>query len=790
MKFSKKFICAGKEFSTWEKHIPAPYFRKEFVLEKDCDSAEITVTGLGFYMLYINGVDVTKGILAPYISNPDHIVYFDNYDIAKYLVKGKNVIALVLGNGFQNNVGGEVWDFEKATFRSSPKLALTFEAKLSDGSEISFEADETFKTAPSPILFDDMRCGVHYDARKEIDGWNLPEFDASAWKNAELAEIPRGDFRLCTAEPITCQYERVGKLLRKTKVDPYTSDKPEMNEKDTAYKPVNGDGYLYDFGVNAAGTARIKLNGRPGQMVEFQFLEHIMLDGTPSYTNFQFYPDGYCQRVVYICKGGEETFVAPFTYFGCQYCVVMGIDDEQATDDLVTYLVCNSDLKERGSFECSDEVANKLQSMVRVSDLANFYYFPTDCPQREKNGWTGDAALSAEQLTQNFAVETSLAEWMRNIVKSQKENGEISGVVPTSFWGYGQGPAWDIVMFNIPYYTYIYRGETEMIKEHSAALFQYLHYLSTCREERGLIYAGLRDWCPVTVIKVERVFTSTLTGMDLCKKASVMFDAVGLNLHKAFADGLFAELKAAARKYLLDLNTMTADGRCQTSQAMAIYYDLFEPAEKPAAFKVLLDIIHENDDFIDVGVLGGRVLFHVLSEGGAGDLAYKMITRPEYPSYGFCVKQGMTSLPEDFTTPKLDEYVSSLNHHFWGDISNWFISKVAGLRVNPMGDDPSYVNIVPDFIPCLDHASAHYYTVKGKISVSWKRDGDSILLTVEKPEEVKGRVILNNGWYCHNLDYGMFCCKDVSQRGVAVFDHENNATYIIRKKTNTPYLKG
>ncbi len=790
MRFSKSFICAGKEYSTWEKHIPAPYFRKEFVIEDEIEFSEITVTGLGFYMLYINGVDVTKGILAPYISNPDHIVYFDNYDITKYLVKGKNVIALILGNGFQNNVGGEVWDFQLARFRSSPKLALNLEAKLANGMELSFEADETFKTAPSPILFDDMRCGVHYDARKEICGWNLPEFDASAWKNAEFAEIPRGDFRLCTAEPITCQYECEGKLLRKTKMAPFFTNKDYIAAKVPAYIPVNDEGYLYDFGVNAAGTARLKFNGRPGQLLEFQFIEYITLEGLPSYANFQFYPNGYVQRVVYTCKGGEETFVVPFTYFGCQYCVAMGFDEDQVKDLNITYLVCNSDLEERGSFECSDEVVNKLQSMVRVSDLANFYYFPTDCPQREKNGWTGDAALSAEQLTLNFAVEKSLSEWMRSIVKSQNEKGEISGVVPTTTWGYGNGPAWDIVLFNIPYYTYLYRGETEMIKEHSAAMIQYLHFISRCREERGLIYTGLRDWCPVTVIKAERVFTSTLTTMDMCKKASVMFEAVGMNLEKAYADGLYAELRAAARKYLVDFNTMTADGRCQTAQAMAIHYDLFDPAEKSAAFKVLLDIIHENDDFIDVGVLGGRVLFHVLSDFGEGELAYKMIARPEYPSYGFCVKQGMTSLPEDFTTPKLDEDVSSFNHHFWGDISNWFISKIAGIRVNPYGNDASYVNIVPDFIQGLDHASAYYNTVKGKVSVSWKRDGNDILLTVEKPEDVRGRVLLKNGWYCHNLDYGMFCCKDVSQRGVAVFNHENSKTYIIRKKTNSPYLKG
>ena len=131
-----------------------------------------------------------------------------------------------------------------------------------------------------------------------------------------------------------------------------------------------------------------------------------------------------------------------------------------------------------------------------------------------------------------------------------------------------------------------------------------------------------------------------------------------------------------------------------------------------------------------------------------------------------------------------------MNHHFWGDISNWFITKIAGLRINPKGNDASYVDIVPDFITGLDHASAYYDTVKGKVSVSWKRCGDEIHLTVTKPEDVKGRVLLKNGWYCHNLDYGMFCCHEESQRGVAVFDHKNNTTYIIKKKTNSPYLKG
>ena len=133
--------------------------------------------------------------------------------------------------------------------------------------------------------------------------------------------------------------------------------------------------------------------------------------------------------------------------------LVRGITEEQATEDLLTYVVMNSDIKERGDFSCSDPIANTLQEMARRSDLANFYYFPTDCPQREKNGWTADAALSAEQMLLNFEPEVSYREWLRNIRKAQNDEGMIPGIVPTDTWGYGKGfgPAWDCILVYLPY---------------------------------------------------------------------------------------------------------------------------------------------------------------------------------------------------------------------------------------------------------------------------------------------------------------------------------------------------
>ena len=178
--FSTKFIAATKEYSTHEKFIPAPYMRKSFTLEALPKKASLTICGLGFYKLYLNGKEITNGYLASFQSNPDDVLYYDVYDVKPLLKKGENVIGIQLGNGFLNCIGGQVWDFDQAAFRSAPKTALALETEKG----VLFEADESFKTHPSPILFDDMREGEHYDARAEIEGWADIGFDDSAWDNA------------------------------------------------------------------------------------------------------------------------------------------------------------------------------------------------------------------------------------------------------------------------------------------------------------------------------------------------------------------------------------------------------------------------------------------------------------------------------------------------------------------------------------------------------------------------------------------------------------------------------
>lgn len=750
--FSKKFIAATKEYSTYEHHVPAPMLRKVVGVDKPIEKATITICGLGFYELYLNGKRLTKGLIAPYVSNPNDILYYDCYDVTATLQSGKNAVGIMLGNGHLNAIGGAVWSYDKAPYRSAPKVALALEISYADGTSETFEADDSFKTAPSEILYDDLRCGEIVDARLKADGWTLPDFDDSAWATAIEAITPTGEARLCEAEPIVVRETLAPVSITKnriTRMPEPRSNLPVM----PAVEPE--EGYLYDFGINTAGNIRLRINGEAGQTITLQFGELLAEDGGLDLRAMHFQPHRLNHRITYTCSGnGVEEYAPTFTYQGFRYCLVKGITPEQATKDLLTYEVMSSDLRKNGDFSCSDDVVNRLQAAAVNADLSNFYYYPTDCPHREKNGWTADAALSSEHMLFNLTPEVSFREWLRNIRAAQNPNGAVPCVVPVwgwEGWGYdwGAGPSWDSVIVIMPYYTWLYRGDEEIVRENAHAIIRYFEYLTRRADEDELVHFGLGDWVPIGRFadnpKTPLEVTDTLMCMNICHKASTMFRAVGLDFQADVADNLFARLRTAARRHLIEADGATVRGRTQTAQILGIRYGLFEPGEKRAAFDLLLELIRENDNKMDVGCLGIREMFHVLADFGHAELAYKLIVGPEHPSYGhWILHEDATALFEQFLTP--EDLPNSKNHHFLGDISSWFVKYLAGIKVNPYERNCNEVEISPVFLPQLDHAEGYIGLPCGQVSVHWERNGDAIRLTVSAPEGCRGLIKMPAGY--------------------------------------------
>ncbi len=728
MLFSQKFRSFSRKTCSLNDWVAAPYMRRDFCLSAIPEKAELTVCALGFYELFVNGKKITKGHLSPYIVNPDQVLPYDTYDVSSLLNMGENVIAFILGNGMQNAFGGFVWNFDKTSFLSAPKLAFALEL-TTGGEKTVIEADENVICHPSPIVFDDLRYGEKYDARQEVADWNLVGCDLSDWTPSIHRSTNRGDKILCDARPIVATGE-----IKAVSITPAQ------------------DGYLYDFGVNIVGLTRLSIKGEAGQHIVIDH-DELVEDGRLYRKSIMFahphlaHLNPYVQRTEYTCKGeGVEEYIPHFTYYGFRYAFVTGIEAHQATPELLTAVVMNTALGDRGDFSCSNEILNKLQEMTRRSTLGNFQHFPNDCPHREKNGWTADAALSAEQTLLNFEPEDNYLTWEKCIVRAMNEQGALPGIVPTGGWGFhwGNGPAWDSVLVYLPYFTAVLRDDLRIAEAAKEAMVRYFRYLTTRCDEHGLLEIGLGDWCPsYPEYETPLIFTDSTIAYDLALKAAYLYDRMQMPTEADYCRGFAKEMRAAIRKNLLeDADTMRFISGRQSVQAMAIFYGLCDTEEeKQKALAILLDEIHKKNDHMGVGVLGGRVIFRVLCDNGYEDLAVKMITRLDPPSYGVMIADGLTTLAENVREP-----YGSLNHHFWGDISALMIEYFAGIRPNYDLQNAANIDIRPVFPAALQHAKAYHNAVPGRVEVAWERVGESIELNLTYPEGADGFVVAPRGY--------------------------------------------
>ena len=350
-------------------------------------------------------------------------------------------------------------------------------------------------------------------------------------------------------------------------------------------------GFIVDFGVNTAGVCRLRIKGRKGQTIVLWHGEVLTKDGglyinntcTPSFDR------NMTQKDIFICSGKEDVFEPSFTYHGFRYVFIEGIEPERINDFSIMMLQLSSDLKNVGSFSCSNPTVNRLQEITLNSDISNFFYFPTDCPQREKNGWTADAALSCEQLLYNFDCSNSLREWLKNIRYAQKENGQLPGVVPTVEFGYnwGNGPAWDAALIELPYQIYRFTGDKGILRENVQAIAKYIAYLKTKVNDNGLIAFGLPDWCECGKLTEGRTstpleVTDSLVAIEICQKAEKIFNVLGCNEYAEQAISLGKQLKEKFRTVWLD-ESLFVKCKSQTAQAKAIDVGVFTDVEKENA---------------------------------------------------------------------------------------------------------------------------------------------------------------------------------------------------------------
>lgn len=716
------YIAAGEKYNTREEYISAPLFKKVFYWDKKQCRLVISVSGI--YRLIVNGEELTKGFFAPYIANPDHNVYYDVYDIGSKLKQKDNVICVVLGNGFNNvSVGG--WEFQKAPHRSAPKFYLSLEDE--QGVVFTTGGKDDFKVVDSPVIFDDIRGGERYDARKEIDGvFTSPSLDG--FRSVIVSPIqPKGTYRERKADPV----------LSFEELSPVEIIK-------------NGEYHIFDFGQNNSGVCRLKLDAKAGQRIDIWHVEALVDNGPQFYTvAFPGNDLDYAQHDVYICKDGKQEYAPEFTYHGFRYACVKGLTDEQATKEALTYIVRHSDIHARGKFTCSNDILNSIQEWTLRSDVSNFHCFPTDCPHREKNGWTGDANLSAEQFMYNFNPTESFREWLHNIRSTQIEDGRITCIIPTTGWKYegANGPAWEEILVELPYQVYRFNGDTDIVKENADAIFKYLQFLVTKKNQNGLICFGMVDWCEAGKIAHYKAQTrleviDSLISVDYARKAAEILRVIGQDERANYCDNFADELIANFRNVYI-----TSEGKhlnpTQAGIALSIMLGVYREEELPVAYAELKKAVYDADVHMTVGVIGIKYLFDALVKGGMLDLAVEILTKEDHPSFGYMKKLGATTLWEAFILceeegvrnlkrvlddPETASWAAglpSLNHHFFGSVSAWFYKALAGVEILAHGK----ARISPKIPAALTFAEGEIDFGDRFVKVRWEKEGDVVRLT-------------------------------------------------------------
>jgi hypothetical protein len=701
--------------------------RKAFFLNKKIKRAAVSVSGLGHYLLYINGEKVSRDIFTPAWSDYDKSVYYNTYEPDTLLVKGENVIGVMLGNGFYNAIGNryrKLW----ITF-GPPTLLLELQVEYADGSREIIRSDESWKYALSPVTFNDIYGGEDYDARLEQDGWGKTGFDDSQWKTVVIQEAPHGILRMQQLANVRCMEEYGIKSITKT-----------------------GSSYVLDMGQNLSGYPSIKVTGKRGQSIRLTVGEQLDAE-TGSVSQKQ---SGSPHFYTYTLKGGGvESWNPAFSYYGFRYIQIDSASFEPCGNlpqilGVKSCFIYNS-TPETGSFECSNELFNRTHQLIKNAVKSNMQSIFTDCPHREKLGWLEQTHLNCGALLYNWDLIQFYPKIMQDIADSQLENGMIPTTAPEYVVFSGKGldvfrdsPEWGIAAIMLPWLHYRFYGDKALMEKHFNVMKRYADYL-TSKSENHLLDIGLGDWydygdhragfsrnSPVEVSATAHYFYAVRLFSEMAK-------LVGRKDDERKYGQLANEIRQAFNTAYFNTQTKQYANGSQFCNAIAIFMDLVPAEHKDAVLDNLKADIRAHGNRLTTGDVGNRYLFQALAQNGENELLYRMFDHEETPGYGFQLKFGATTLAEQWDPRK----GASWNHFMMGQIEEWFFGSLAGIV--PLSPGFKKFSIQPQPVGNLTHVKANYKTPHGAISAEWRRRDSQFTLCVEVPPNTEATVILPDG---------------------------------------------
>lgn len=692
----------------------ALYLRREFAVKKGVRKARLYLCGLGFNTAFLSGKKVSENLLEPSFTRYDADVLYRVYDVTELLPSGSAALGVVLGNGWFNCFTQDAWNTRQAAWRATPRMICELHVEYEDGASQCIRSDAQWKASFGPITFNAIRNGEWYDARLEQPGWDSCGFDDSAWEPVEVVRSPGGILHAAEVQPV-----RVMKELQPTRF----------------YRTDEGN-WIFDFGQNFAGKVRLTALGPAGTCICLRYCEELTPDGrhVDQSALKGFVRSGEFQTDRYTKKSDDaEVWEPQFVYHGFRYVEIEGLP-QQMDEPCVVGLVMHTAFERTGSFTCSDPALETIQRMCHWSSISNCMGVPTDCPHREKNAWTGDLGAAHDQLLFNYDAFLFLQKWMEDLVTSQRPDGAIPCICPSTGWGYhwGNGPDWSMVLTTLPWALYCQTGDKELLRRYYPAICRHFSFMAGM-EQDGLLHYGIGDWCApfegpalsvnMSSFKAPVALTDTACYYHAADLLSRMSRILG------YEDPYRAQCERIRAAFLREFVSPEGEvaGACQTSDGCVVYHHFLEPETEKHLLDTLVSRIEANGWYIDYGILGSKYVLNMLGEYGRADVIYKMITRPDNPGYLYWASQGCTTLAECWNLG------GSHNHVMFSDVSAVFYRYFAGIR--PCEDAPAYrrVRIAPALDLDISSLSCHLETPHGTLAVAWEHRQDMVEFSVTVP---------------------------------------------------------
>jgi alpha-L-rhamnosidase len=697
--------------------LACPMFRKEFTAEKPVRRATVYASALGIYQLHVNGKPVGDDYLTPGWTDYRKRVYYNTYDVTDLVHReGASAIGAVLSAGWYAGAIG--WKSERFHYGNRPRVFVQLELELEDGTIQTISTDGTWKTAFGPYVEGEFLAGETYDARLEMPGWSEPSFDDAAWGPVAVADSIEARLQAYPGVPVreTGRVEPVG----------IAEHAPGV--------------YVVDLGQNFAGFARLKAKGPAGARVKMRFAEMLNPDGSIYTTNLR------TARATdtYVLKGeGEEVWQPRFTFHGFRYIEVTGYPGT-LTRDAITGIAINSATPMVGSFECSSPMVNQLYSNITWTQRANFISVPTDCPQRdERMGWTGDAEVFLRAASYNADVAAFFTKWLVDLEDAQRDDGAVYVVAPQVVTDNAGVAAWSDAAVVCPWTIYQVYGDARLLEKHYGMMVRWVEYCRAHSKDLLRPAEGYGDWLSIQADTPKDVL-GTAFFAESTKLLARAARVLGKESDATKYEQLFDDIKAAFnRAYVADHGRIK--GNTQTCYVLALWFELLPEEKREAAVRYLVDDIRARDTHLSTGFVGTSFLMPTLSAVGQNQLAYQLLLGDTFPSWGYSIKHGATSIWErwdGWTAEKgfQDPGMNSFAHYSFGAVARWMFQTVAGIDT----DGPGFQKLVirPQPADGLSWVKASYRSPHGRVATEWKTKGGRFTLDVTVPANTTAKVYL------------------------------------------------